>query len=334
MSTFQTLLRNAFAAYSTSGFWKVWRRSLFLLVWAFLACCRACAGFVAMNYGADGNDYFQFNNPSMAFDKASGFTTLITFGIHVNTDGTLMIGGSACASNGVYVGPSNWGSLVTTLKTPPTTVNRYEVLIGGWQDTSYNDIESLVNAQGTGPGSILYKNFQALKNAVPGIDAINDDDELTYDLASSTRFANMLGGLGFKFTLVPYTQQSFWVQLKNNITNCDYVYLQCYEGGAGNDPGNWNAAFGGTNGFSLSGFHVIPGQESNTANSNNWSNWYLETGVQGGFYYPDVIFNTTNWSAAILNEVGQFPPISLTNNDTGGSSFNSAGNWSNGILPA
>ena len=25
-----------------------------------------------MNYGADGNDYFQFTTPSMAFDKASG----------------------------------------------------------------------------------------------------------------------------------------------------------------------------------------------------------------------------------------------------------------------
>jgi autotransporter-associated beta strand protein len=299
----------------------------------FLAGHRGFADFVAMNYGADGNDYFQFTNPSMAFDKASGFTTLITFGIHVNPDGTLMIGGSACASNGVYVGPGNWGSLVNTLKTPPTTVTRYEVLIGGWQDTSYDNIKSLVNAQGTGPNSILFKNFQALKNAVPGIDAINDDDEQTYDLASSTSFATMLGGLGYKFTLVPYTRQSFWVQLKNSITNCDYVYLQCYEGGAGNDPGNWNAAFGGTNGFSLSGFHVIPGQESNTADPTNWTRWYLETGVQGGFYYPDVIFNTTNWSAAIRNGVGQFAPVALTNNDTTGSSFNSSGNWSDGNMP-
>src|SRR5215469_3700665 len=157
---------------------------------------RISAAPVVMNYGADGNDYFQFTNPSMAFDKASGFTTLITFGIHVNPDGTLMIGGGACASNGVYVGPSNWGSLITTLKTPPATVTRYEVLIGGWMDSSYDDIKSLVNTQGAGPGSILYKNFQALKNAVPGIDAINDDDEQTYDLNSTTNFANMLGGLG------------------------------------------------------------------------------------------------------------------------------------------
>jgi hypothetical protein len=55
---------------------------------------------------------------------------LITFAMHVNPDGTLLIGGVAC-TNGVYVGPTNWSSLVTTLKTPPTTVTRYEVCIGG-----------------------------------------------------------------------------------------------------------------------------------------------------------------------------------------------------------
>src|SRR6202453_3162335 len=259
---------------------------------------RASAG-VVMNYGADGNDYFQFTTPSLSFDKASGFTTLITFAMHVNPDATLSIGGVAC-TNGVYVGPTNWSSLVTALKAPPTTVTRYEVCVGGWQDTSYDNVKSLVGSQGTGPSSILYKNFQALKNAVPGIDAINDDDEQTYDLNSSTSFANMLGALGYKFTMVPYTDQSFWVNLKNSITNCDYIYLQCYEGGAGNDPGQWDAAFG-------NGTIVIPGQESNTANTPNWNSWFLETGVQGGFYYPDVFFNSTYWSAAIIEGNGAVP---------------------------
>jgi len=249
-----------------------------------------------MNYGADGNDYFQFTAPSMSFDKASGFTTLITFAMHVNPDGTLLIGGVAC-TNGVYVGPTNWGSLVATLKAPPTTVNRYEVCIGGWQDTSYDNVKSLVASQGTGPGSMLYKNFLALKNAVPGIDAINDDDERTYDLNSSTNFANMLGGLGYKFTMVPYTAQSFWVNLRNDVTNCDFIYLQCYEGGAGNDPGQWDTAFG-------NGVVVIPGQESNTAIPGAFHNWYLETGVQGGFYYPDMVFNSTYWSAVIIEGNG------------------------------
>ncbi len=259
-----------------------------------------------MNYGADGNDYFQFSNPSMACDKASGFTTLITFAMHVNADGTLLIAGVAC-TNGVYVGPTNWGSLIATLKAPPTTINRYEVCIGGWQDTSYDNIKSLVAAQGTGPTSILYKNFQALRQAVPGIDAINDDDEQTYDLSSSASFANLLGRLGYKFTMVPYTAQSFWVNLNNSVTNCDYIYLQCYEGGAGNDPGQWNSAFG-------HGVVVVPGQESNTANPGTFHNWYVETGVQGGFYYPDVVFNSTYWSAAIIegNDAAPATPTAVT----------------------
>lgn len=253
-----------------------------------------------MNYGADGNDYFQFTTPSLAFDKASGFTTLIAFAMHVDADGTLEIGGGPVCSNGVYIGPANWGSLITTLKTPPTTVTRYEVCIGGWLDTSYDNIKSLVTAQGTGSGSILYRNFQALKNAVPGIDAINDDDEKTYDLNSTVGFANMLGGLGYKFTTAPYTFQSFWVNLNNSITNCDNIYLQCYEGGAGNDPTQWNTAFG-------HGVKVVPGQESNTSSAPTFRNWFLQTGAQGGFYYPDVVFSSTYWSAVIIEANGLIP---------------------------
>jgi autotransporter-associated beta strand protein len=258
---------------------------------------RASAANV-MNYGADGMDYFQFTTPSMAFDKASGFTTLITFAMHVNADGTLLIGGVAC-TNGVYTGPTNWNALISLLKTLPTTVTRYEVCIGGWTDTSFDNIKSLVAAQGAGPGSILYKNFQALKNAVPGIDAINDDDEQTYDLNSATKFANMLGSLGCKFTMAPYQNQAFWVNLKNGITNCDYVYVQCYEGGAGNNPSQWQTALG-------SGVVVVGGQESNTANPATFRTWFL-AGVQGGFYYPDIVFNSTYWSAAIIEGNGAVP---------------------------
>jgi len=226
-----------------------------------MAACPLCTSAAnVMNYGA-GNDYYRFTVPSMAFDKASGFTTLITFAMHVNADGTFLIGGDVACTNGVYTGSTNWNPLITTLKTPPTTINRYEVCIGGWTDTSYDNIKVLVTAQGTGPSSILYKNFQALKSAVPGIDAINDDDERTYDLNSSRSFANMLGSLGFKFTLAPYTDQGFWVNLRNNITNYDCIYLQCYAGGAGNDPGQWDTAFG-------NGVVIISGQDGNSAFSN------------------------------------------------------------------
>jgi len=273
----------------------LWQGSVLLALFLMVVNPQRVFAANVMNYGADGNDYFQFTTPSMAFDKASGFTTLITFAMHVNADGTLLIGGVAC-TNGVYVGPTNWNSLITTLKTPPTTVNRYEVCVGGWTDTSFDNIKALVAAQGTGPTSILYKNFLALKSAVPGIDAINDDEEQTYDLNSATKFANMLGGLGYKFTMAPYQNQTFWVNLNNSITNCDYVYVQCYQGGAGNDPSQWQTALG-------SGVVVVGGQESNTANPATFRSWFL-AGVQSGFYYPDVVFNSTYWSAAIIEGNG------------------------------
>lgn len=279
---------------------KLWPHVLLGALFQTGACLQPASAANVMSYGADGNDYFQFMTPSMAFDKASGFTTLITFAMHVDTNGTLEIGGGPVCQNGIYVGPTNWAALVGTLKTPPTTVTRYEVCIGGWLDTSYDSIKSLVAAQGTGPASILYRNFQALKNAVPGIDAINDDDEKTYDLNSTASFANMLGALGYKFTTAPYTSQNFWVNLNNSITNCDFIYLQCYSGGAGNDPAQWNTAFG-------HGVQVIPGQESNTQNPATARGWYLETGTPGGFYYPDVVFSSTYWSAAIIEANGSVP---------------------------
>ena len=97
------------------------------------------------------------------------------------------------------------------------------------------------------------------------------------------------------------------MNLNNSITNCDYIYLQCYEGGAGNDPMQWNTAFG-------HGVKVVPGQESNTSSPATFRNWFLQTGVQGGFYYPDVVFSSTYWSAAIIQANGSVPvaPTGLT----------------------
>ena len=65
------------------------------------------------------------------------------------------------------------------MKIPPPTFNRYEVCIGGggWTDTSFGNIEALVATNGTCATSILYRILSGLKNAVPGIDAIDDDDE-------------------------------------------------------------------------------------------------------------------------------------------------------------
>jgi hypothetical protein len=43
----------------------------------------------------------------------------------------------------------------------------------------------------------LYRNFAALKTAW-AIDAVNNDDERIYHLASTVSFTKMLGGMGYR----------------------------------------------------------------------------------------------------------------------------------------
>ena len=114
----------------------------------------------------------------------------------------------------------------------------------------------------------------------------------------------MIIGLGMKYTLVPYQNQGFWVQLKNNLgAGCDIVYLQCYEGGAGNDPANWDDAFG-------NGFHVVPGQESNTQSAATWTSWAANEGITSGFYYPDVVWVPgANWGILYMADALGLPPL-------------------------
>ena len=56
--------------------------------------------------------------------------------------------------------------------------------LGDWED-----ITALVNAQGTGPSSILYQDFPALKAAIPALDAIDFDDENSFDSPTTFRLA-------------------------------------------------------------------------------------------------------------------------------------------------
>jgi hypothetical protein len=276
--------------------------------------CGACGGggptsdgpraFTAL-YGGDGNDFYQFTGASSVANlKTSGWNALFMFGISLQSNGDITHSGTTLVHDGVYVGDANWGPSVSALKSQPTSVTRYEVTLGGWGDTSYEVVKSLVGSQGTGSASTLYENFDALKKAVPGIDAINDDDELTYDIDSSTAFGKMLNGLGLKLTQAPYMNQGFWVQLKNNLgSGCDIVYLQCYQGGAGNDPGNWDAAYG-------NGFHVVPGQESNNHAASWWANWRSADQVTGGFYWPDVTWDPgANWGVGEIAGGLGLPPL-------------------------
>ena len=227
----------------------------------------------------------------------STYSTVVLFVVDVGSNGDLNYNGNhVIVQNGVYVGDPAWGARLAGLKTAPTTVNRIEVCTGGAGAQSWNNIKNLIASQGTGSGSILYRNFQALRNAL-GIDAIDNDDEVAYDAGSAATFNRMISSLGMKNTLCPYTNTSYWQSVYNNSA-IDQVYLQCYDGGGGNNPSTWNALFGS--------LKVMPGDwynDSVATFQSKMANWASTSGATGGFYWllDDRDANTAKQYGAAIN---------------------------------
>ena len=198
-----------------------------------------------------GGPFYHNADTVMPTMRASGFSTMILWSIHVHMNGDLVLNDVPIFSNGSYVGSdAAWPGKVASLKTAPTSVTRVEFSVGSAGVADFETIESLIMSQGTGPTSILYRNFSALRTAIPIVDAIDYDDESNYDVASTVAFSVMLGDLGYKVTLCPYNNSSFWTSVYNQ-TNAqrpglvDRVLLQVYAGGASNNPVTWSGYFGG-----------------------------------------------------------------------------------------
>jgi hypothetical protein len=226
-------------------------------------------------------ELFVLNDNDIKSLRASGFTTMILFVVDVESNGDLNYNGAhLLVQDGVYTGDAGWGARLAALRTAPSSIDRIEVCTGGAGAKSWLNIKNLIASQGTGSTSILYRNFLALKNAL-GIDAICNDDEVAFDAKSAATFDKMISVLGMKSTLCPYNNKNYWKSIKAQVgSDCDAVYLQCYDGGAGNDPGNWNSLFGG--------LKVIPGDWNNDSLAivqAKMSKWHNETGMQGGFMW-------------------------------------------------
>ena len=182
--------------------------------------------------------------------RNSGFTYVVLFNVDVKADGTLTTDGDTICYNGQYVFSKTnpyYQEDIANLKTEPTSVSRVEICIGGWGNGSYGNIRNLINTYGTGSSTMLYKNFRALKKAVPEIDAVNNDTEQDYDAESAAKFHIMMYNLGYKTTFAPYTLYSYWTSLNDKIRASkpravERVMVQCYDGGAGNlnNVGSWN----------------------------------------------------------------------------------------------
>lgn len=239
--------------------------------------------------------------------KSSGYTFGILFNVHVEENGDLTTDGETICKDGVYVfGKTSpyYVDDINALVMGNTSILRLEHCIGGWGNYAYKNITNLIKKEGTGVNSILYRNFKALKEAIPVVEAINNDIEHEYEADTQSQFHIMLYDLGFKTTIAPYMNKSYWDDFvaKVNAARPGAVernYLQCYGGGASNNPKNWNIEnlpIYGSRDIEASSYTAQQIIETMTA-------WKNDAGIVGGFYWN---YNTTrnlSAEAAPINEV-------------------------------
>ncbi len=183
-----------------------------------------------------GGPFVTGNRQVVTAVKNSGFNTLMLWSLHIHSNGDLYLNDICVARDGKFRGNGTMKNAYKEYLAEDSSIKRIELSIGGWGCTDFEAIRDLINRDGTGEDTILYKNLKAVIEAT-GATAINFDDESCYDVDSMATFAKMCIDMGMKVTFCPYTNMTFWVNLKKAINNdeaVDRIYLQCYAGGSGN----------------------------------------------------------------------------------------------------
>jgi hypothetical protein len=273
------------------------RRTLLRRATAALALGAAAlfAGHAAAQTGyvgiLGGGPVYKRNLTNIQELKKAGFNELLVWSVEVKSNGDLNLNGEfPLTSNGKYIGDQTWPKFAHDLKSIKAgKVTRITLSIGSSNVGDFQDIKALIDSQGTGKKSILYKDFAALAAALP-IDAIDFDDENSYDSESTVKFALMLGGLGYHVTMNPYTNNSYWTSVVSQINGqmpglVDGIHLQTFAGGAGNNPcTNWN--FGGVPVFpGLSDQPSAPPFSSPSQAEDRLKNWHTQCGITGGWLW-------------------------------------------------
>jgi hypothetical protein len=296
MKNFARLFPNCLRALVTQSMQSRLRRSAVATLVVLLAGVVATPASRAATSGIFGGGPFYKNAASNINEiKSSGFTEAIVWNIEVKSNGDLNFNGEfPLCSGGAYIGGqthSDFASNMAALKTG--TITRITFSVGSSNVGDWQDVKALVDAQGTGSSSILYQNFQALKAAIPSVDAIDFDDENSYDEPSTVQFAVMLGRLGYHVALDAYTNASYWTSVASSVNaqlagTVDSVHLQAYAGGAGNSP---------CSGWNFASVPVFPGlwdqDDTPSQVQSIMSGWHTQCGITGGFMwlYDDFVGN-------------------------------------------
>ena len=288
------------------------RATIFLVLFMFMAVAFsgqpafAQSGFTGI-FG--GGPFYKNATNNITEIENSGFTEAIVWSVEVSNTGDLNLNGEfPLTSGGVYIGnqthPDFPGNMALLKQ---GTVKRVTFSVGSSNFGDWQDITALINSQGTGPTSILYKDFQALKAAIPALDAIDFDDENSFNSPTTIAFGVMLGQLGYHVMPDAFDNSSYWTNVVSQINTqlpgtADGVHLQAYAGGSGNNP---------CTGWNFGSVPVFPGlwdQVDTPAQVQTiMSGWHSECGITGGFMwlYDDFVGNglAAQYASAINDAV-------------------------------
>jgi len=197
--------------------------------------------------------------------QAGNYSTLVLWSVHVNSQGNLIFNNTPFVTNGTYAEaqPMDLPARLAQLRSQGIGII-FSVGAGGTND--FQNISTFVKDGVPGPGNQLYDNFLALKQAMVAaggdIDAIDFDNEDYMDTTTLVNFGLMLGNIGYSsVTFCPYYDDDIWNETfqkliserGNNFVSA--IHLQCYSGGAGNNPQQWGQVIAKVNPGTL----LIPG---------------------------------------------------------------------------
>ena len=284
--------------------------TIFLLLLLAVALSRQAASAQTGFTGIFGGGPFYKNAANHITEiEHSGFTEAVVWSVEVNRSGDLNFNGEfPLTSNGVYIGAETHPDFAANMALMKQgTVKRITFSIGSSNFGDWQDITNLVNTQGTGPTSILYKDFQALKAAIPALDAIDFDDENSFNSSTTISFGVMLGQLGYRVAPDAFDDSGYWSNVVSQINGqlpgtVDGVHLQAYAGGSGNNP---------CMGWNFGTVPVWPGlwdlDDTPSQVQSLMTGWNSQCGINGGFMwlYDDFVGNglAAQYASAINHAV-------------------------------
>jgi len=268
--------------------------------------------------GLFGRDNPKLNQTQLLAVTQSGFTDLILWTLHVDSDGTLVYNNTVIVRDGVFAFTFSYlRELVRAVK-QNSTVQRVLFSIGSWGVPDFTNIGTLLS---TPSGKLaLGRNFAALATAleIDGYDFDNEDQfETTQPVVDLT---TMLAGgdNSMIVTYCPFGDKQFWtkclqdvwaVNQQNGVAqSVRWWNLQCYAGGGGNLPQQWVQAVQAADAGVTSAAFIVPGLDTSNGTSGvqtTFSGWATsDPGITGGFIWNSgAIFASGSSPAAYASAI-------------------------------